>query len=437
MLPSNWLHLVKGLAALAAAIGIVSLVLIYFFPAPPAKLVLATGAAGQTYDTLGRRYREQLARSHVQVEIRRTNGIVENLALLNDPKSGVHAAFMQGGISNNKLSPNILSLGRIGYQPFWMFSKAADGLEDIRQLKGKRIAISFPGSGSRLVAEKILRTSGIDGGNSTLLASTAKDATEALNAGKIDALFLIFAPDAPLLHALLTNPHFKLMSFAEAEALTRIYPFLVRLNLPKASIDFERTIPAADTVIIGMTNSVLVRSDIHPAFVDLLAGVMFEEHSEAGLFQQAGEFPTSIDPEYQVAQSARDFYKTGPTFLNRYLPFWMVTHFHRLFAVLLAVAVIVVPIFNLAPRLYQWFLQNRANKIYRRLRLIENELQGQLTPNELMALQADFDGIVRMTYILPMRHSDLFFGLNLHIEGMRERLAARVVDVRLQVAKAG
>jgi hypothetical protein len=34
----------------------------------------------------------------------------------------------------------------------------------------------------------------------------------------------------------------------------------------------------------------------------------------------------------------------------------------------------------------------------------------------------DFDNIVRMARILPMRHSDLFFDFNRHIESTRTRL---------------
>jgi hypothetical protein len=54
-----------------------------------------------------------------------------------------------------------------------------------------------------------------------------------------------------------------------------------------------------------------------------------------------------------MAPAARDFYKNGPSFLNRYLPIWMVAHVQRLLAVLLAAGVIVYPLFNFAPKLYQ------------------------------------------------------------------------------------
>jgi hypothetical protein len=70
---------------------------------------------------------------------------------------------------------------------------------------------------------------------------------------------------APILKSLLNNPRARAMSFTEAEALTRILPSLVRLVLPPAVIDFEMKIPATELILIGSSNVVLVRKDIHPA----------------------------------------------------------------------------------------------------------------------------------------------------------------------------
>jgi TRAP-type uncharacterized transport system substrate-binding protein len=76
-----------------------------------------------------------------------TKGAVENLKLLDDPKSGVTEGVLQGGISDRTQSPDLLSLGRINYQIYWVFSNASANLEDLRQLKGKRVALGPQGSG--------------------------------------------------------------------------------------------------------------------------------------------------------------------------------------------------------------------------------------------------------------------------------------------------
>jgi hypothetical protein len=226
------------------------------------------------------------------------------------------------------------------------------------------------------------------------------------------------------------------MSIPRAEAFTRIFPDLVRLVLPEGVIDFDRNIPPIDVTLIAVTNRLLIRSDLHPEIVYLLLQTMIEEHGQPGLFQRAGEFPTQTDPEYPMAASAADFYKNGPSFLQRHLPLWMVTHVQRLLAVSLAAAAIFFPLFNFAPRLYLWFLQSHINNLYRRLRAVEKDLKAELVAAQVVALQTDLESIDRAASILPMRHSDLFFDLKRHIDLTRAHLASRLLEARGQIARA-
>lgn len=437
MLGSSRRQLVKGLAAIVCTVGVSWLVLEYFVPSPPAEFTIATGSPNQTYEAIGKRYREILARSHVTVDVRNTPGSVDNLKLLNDPTSGVQVGIVQGGVGNIDKSPNLLSLGRVTYQFFWIFYRGTETLDDVRQLKGKSIALGLKGSGGRVLAEDILRLGGVHSGNTTLLAQTVPQATEALNSGKIDAMFLTIAADSPLLRSLLNNPDLRLMSLARAEALPRIYPYLVRLVVPQGLFDWERNIPATEVTIVATTLNVMVRKDFHPALIGLLAQAMVEVHGRPGIFQQAGEFPTLTDPEYPVSEIARDFYKDGPSFLNRYLPFWMTSYAKRTIAVLVAVFAIILPLFNYLPRLYRWFVRERILKLYRRLRIVEKGLHAELTASQIIDLQNDLESIERAVGILgvPNRFSDLFFSLKDHIDLTRTRLASSLAEVRSQTNK--
>lgn len=437
MLGLSHRELIKGLAAILCIAGISWFALEYFVPAPPAEFTIVTGSPNQTYEAIGKRYREILARSHVKVEVRNTPGAVENLKLLNDPKSGIQVGIVQGGVGNSDKSPDLLSLGRVTYQFFWIFYRGTETWDDVRQLKGKRIALGLEGSGGRVLAEDILKLGGVNSNNTTLLAHTVPEATKALNSGEIDAMFLTIAADLPLLRSLLNNPDLRLMSLARAEALPRIYPYLVRLVVPQGLFDWERNIPATEVTIVATTLNVMVRKDFHPALIALLAQAMVETHGRAGVFQQAGEFPTLTDPEYPVSEIARDFYKDGPSFLNRYLPFWMTSYAKRTIAVLVTAFAIVLPLFNYLPRLYQWFIRERVLKLYRRLRIIEQGLHTELTISQVIGLQQDLENIERAVGILgvPNRFSELFFSLKVHIDLTRTHLTSRLAKVRSQTAK--
>ena len=117
---SRW-YLLKVLAAVLCVVGIVWLGLARFIPAPPAKFSIATGGRNQIYKSIANRYRDILARSHVDVELKLTKGAVENIELLNDPTSGVKVGIAQGGLSDSSRSPDLQSLGRINYQVYWIF----------------------------------------------------------------------------------------------------------------------------------------------------------------------------------------------------------------------------------------------------------------------------------------------------------------------------
>jgi hypothetical protein len=339
-------------------------------------------------------------------------------------------------MGNGEQAPGLLSLGRINYQIFCVFYRAAEVLDDLTELKGKRIAAGTVGTGSRVVTENVLGISGVNAENSILLPLAGQAAVNALIDGRADAAIIGLESDSPLIQSLLRESRIRLLSVTRAEALTRFFPSLVRLVLPQGAIDFERKIPASDIVLYASTNAVLVRNDLHPAHISLLAQALFETHDKPGLFQRTGEFPTQTDPEFPMSQSAVDFYKNGPSFLNRYLPFWMVSHVQRLLAVLLAAGVIVYPLFSFAPKLYRWFLQDRMRKLYRRLRIVEKTMKENLTASQLAALQSDLEAIGRVSAILPMRHSETYFGLKRDIDATHIHLASRLVEARGQPANA-
>ncbi len=425
-------HLFMALAVTVCVVGIVWLALAILIPAPPSKITIAGSFKGGHYQSLALRYKAILARAHVAVDVRTTGGAVENLKLLNDRNSGIQIAFVQGGVANGDQAPDLLSLGRIDYQVFWLFYHADETLSDLTELRGKRIAVGPLGSGTRIVSQKILEVGGVTSENTTLVNLTPQRAAEALSDGSIDAVFLNFSPDSPILDGLLKNPKFRPMSFSDAEALTRIFPFLVRLVMPRGVIDYQNKVPAADVILIATTNAVLVRKEIHPAIIDLLAQTIMEVHSSPGIFQRIGEFPTQADPEYPMAEEARDFYRNGPSLLNRYLPFWITNYVKRGIALLVAVIAIIIPMFSYGPNLYRWLVQYRMRTLYRRLRVIEATLQTAATAPEIAALEGEVESLDRAIHGLgvPMKHSDLYFTLKSHLNLVRIRVGSRHTELR-------
>jgi hypothetical protein len=113
--------LLRALVAIICLAGAVWLVVAYFNPAPPSTITIATGPKGGAYEFFAQQYREKLARAHVTLNIRITDGTSENLRLLEDPKSDVQVAFLVGGASNSQQAPGLLSLGASTTRCFGFF----------------------------------------------------------------------------------------------------------------------------------------------------------------------------------------------------------------------------------------------------------------------------------------------------------------------------
>jgi TRAP-type uncharacterized transport system substrate-binding protein len=415
--------LLKGLLVTLCLLAAIWLALAYFIPAPPSKITIATGIKGTTFQYFGERYREKFARAGVKVELRETAGGFENSKLLQDPNSGVDIAMVSGGVSDGSQSPNVLSAGMMFAAPSWLFYSSAETLDDLPQLKGKRIAIGPEGSGVRHTAERILGKANVTSKTATLLPYAGDAAVDALNDGRADAVFIASGPEAPAIKALLKNPRVRLMDISTADAFTRIFPSVYRFVLPKGAIEMDPPNPPNDVTLIGEPGKVLFRDSLHPAIIQLLAKTMKEEHDKVGLLQRIGDFPTSVDPEYPMSQIVVDYYKNGPSFLQGYLPFWMTIYAQRLIAFLVAALAIILPVFSFAPRIYGWFVQDQLRKLYRRLRRVENALQAKLTGSQIDALQSELAEIDRAAAGISMRNSDLYFMLRYHLDRAGARLA--------------
>jgi TRAP-type uncharacterized transport system substrate-binding protein len=418
-------QLFKGLVAAVGVLSIVSLALIYFLPSPPSKVVMATAFKGGAFEYYGRQYRDVFARFHIELEPRETAGADENIKLLLDPNSDVEIALVVGGVSDGKHAPGLLSLGTIYNNPFWLFYSSNEAFDRLSQFKGKRIAVGPVGSGTRLSAEHILGKGGVNSETATLLPFAATAAVEALNDGKVDAVWILGTPEASAIQSLLHNPNVRLMSFPNAEAFTIIFPDLVRLVLPRGVIDIDRNIPANDVPLIGTTAKVLVRGDLHPEIVQLLLQTMVELHGGRQIFQRSGEFPSATDTEYPVASAAIDFYKNGPSFMQRHVPLWLSVHAQRAIAVLVAAIALGLPTARLLPLAYNWIMRRRLFYWYAQLKALEASFDGPMAKH-LSEKRAEIERIEEaVSHIsFPLTFSDQLYNLRSHIEIVRRKIAS-------------
>src|SRR5262249_51047626 len=137
------------------------------YSAPPSEITFSTGPDGSVFYKNAMKYKKIIEEKGVKVNVVTSEGSLQNLQRLIDPKSKVAVAFSQGGITTNGVD-KLVALGSVSYQPLFVFYRGKP-FDLISDLSGKIIAIGPEGSGTRKFALSILELNGIKPGGKTQL----------------------------------------------------------------------------------------------------------------------------------------------------------------------------------------------------------------------------------------------------------------------------
>jgi TRAP transporter TAXI family solute receptor len=395
-------------------------------PAPPKRIIISTASKTGGYFATGTRYASILKRSGITLDVVTSAGSGENVKRLLDDKSGIQVALLQGGTATTKEAPGVISLGRVYLEPLWVFYRGLDTIDRLTQIRGRRVIVGPEGSGTRQLALDLLKPNLVTAENTTLLPLSGTDAIEAISKGTADVAFFTSSPSSPQIQTLMRTPDLRLMHFAQAEAYTRLFPYLSNVTLPKGAMDLEKEIPAQDTSLIAPMAALVVREDLHPALVGLLVEAAKEVHGPGGMFNRIGEFPKTVDPEFEMSEDALRFYKNGATFLQRHLPFWLATFIERMVVMILPLATVLIPIFKGGPAVFRWRVRQKILRWYARLRLLDQRLTTDVSQAHLVAYTAEIEDIeqaVKRTAI-PLNYADQYYSLRAAIDLVRQRIAA-------------
>ena len=408
------------------SITLVSLLLIYYFvrPIPPDTLNMTTGMEGGSFVVFAERYRQVLARDGIQVNLIPSSGVVENLRLLSDESHGVDASFVQGAIGKGEIAANLMSLGSLTYTPLWVFYRGDETLDDLSQLRGKRISIGPKGSGIQKLSLSLLRAANAADPPSVLYEYSYTASMEAIMAGRVDAVMAFGSADSQMVTKLLHAQGIKLMNFSQAEAYTRHFPALSHVILPRGVLSLPKRFPPSDIHLLSPTANLIVRRSMHPALVYLLLKASTEIHSGAGWVHKAGEFPSLNKQDYPVSEQAERFYKSGGSFLYHTLPFWAATFIDRMILILIPLGILMFPVIGIMPRIYTWRNRSKYYRWYRELSNIEKELLEHPQPEMLQSFRANLDRIEKAVgdIHVSVGFYDQVFTLKEHIQMVRQKL---------------
>lgn len=443
-------------------------------PMVPGRIVMATG--NPIYHGLAETYRADIERNGVTLELRRDLEGFDTLKALVDPNSPVNAGFVKGGVVGSMQGrlagtkskdwregelEKLRSIGRLMYEPIWVFTRGDMPIASLRDLAGKRVLVGTRQSGARRLALQLLRANGLETRTNippgvtvdparrvtTLEEELTADASQ-FKAGTADAAILISAPDTERMQKLLREPNIRLMNFEEeAMAYSNRFPAIGKVVLPTGSVEFSPLIPSADITLLATTTALVVRANMDPALVNLLTHAVlnhprsgFDAAGDPILFHKAAEFPSVNDPEFQVSKDARLIHKSGelPLILRLVAPAnqrfgisfsitaFMSAHGAKL-VLFIPVIAVLLPLMRALPSVYNWIVRRRLLYWYRQLKLLERQVDSAEAFAHVEQSRAEverIDAAVRRIRV-PLAYSDRVYDLRGHIDLVRKQLDAR------------
>ncbi len=413
-----------GVFGPAIVITLAALGVTYHFvqPAPPKHIVMAAGSESGVYYYYARAYRDRLAREGITVTLQVTRGSLDNIRMLQDGRADV--GFVQSGTTGDIDAPDLRSLASLYFEPVWLFVRDDLALKRLGDLKGRRVAVDQEGSGTRPVALQLLADSGLGPQDLEAEPVGGEDAARALREGRLDAAFFVMAAQAPGVHDLLRAPGIHLFSMDRPAAYGLQHRFLSRLVLPEGAIDLPADLPPADTILLASAANLVVREDFHPALAELFLRAAKEFHGEPGLFEEAGEFPSRKYLEFPLSDAARRYFESGPSFLQRYLPFWAANLIDRLKILILPLVTLAYPFFKIIPPAYSWRMRSRIDRWYKELHALEASVEHPPSREEVSRRLSELDRIEWKVQRLamPIAYSNQLYTLRLHITMLRAEL---------------
>ena len=285
----------------------------------------------------------------------------------------------------------IESLGALYLEPFWVFASAESRIDDEPDLEGLVVFAGREGSGTRVLAEALLRVNGLEEVQIVELdEEPSEDAVaELFRAGEAEAMFTMGSPMSPIIRGLLLDGRFRPISLDRAEAYDRRFDFITSVTLPEGTVDLATNVPSEDLKLIASSIQLVAPEDLNPVLVDALLDAATEVHKGSTVFSARGSYPNGDPASLPLDPTAERFYSEGFAKWRSYVPFALATWIDRFALAFGALAAAAVAL-SILPQIIAWPFGLLLNRLSKRIVKVEQALAGGSSQEQLLA---DLDAI--------------------------------------------
>ena len=251
---------------------------------------IATGGTGGVYYPYGgglaKVLNESLPGIRASAEV--TAASVDNLKLIRDGKADIAFALADtvadaaAGRSAFKESPVAVAALAVLYANYThLVTLASSGITTVADLRGKRVSTGSPGSGTEVIAFRVLRAAGLDPATDvTHQGLGASESADSLKDGKIDAFFWSGGLPTAAVQDLSHSPGISVRLIPTGDLVSA-------LQRDHGALYFPLTIPAGaypgvavSVPVVGVANVLVVNRSMPEQLAYDITRVLFEKQSE-------------------------------------------------------------------------------------------------------------------------------------------------------------
>ena len=253
-------------------------------PGADGSLSIATGGTGGVYYPYGGGMGTVLSENleGVTATVQETNASVDNILLVQD--GGADIAFALGDTTADAVAGvaqfegrevTICSLGKLYNNFTQAVSTSGTGIRTVADMRGKRVSVGSPGSGTEVIALRLLEAAGLNPDTDIQRSQLGVGETaQALRDGTIDAGFWSGGLPTGALVDLASTGQMVLIPTAEyTEALAQQFgPYYQTAEIPTGTYQGQ-TEPSSQVVV---PNVLVVRSDMPEQLQQDITRTIFE-----------------------------------------------------------------------------------------------------------------------------------------------------------------
>jgi uncharacterized protein len=248
----------------------------------PKFISIVTGGTGGTYFPLGGTFAQIITdETGIQTNAETSGASAENMNTLKDGNAEI--AFTQTDIASyakeGKLMfegnaiDNVSAIGTLYPETIQIVTTAKSGIKSVEDLKGKKVSVGAPGSGTAPNAEQILEVHGLTFDDIQKQDLSFDESTAGIQDGTIDAAFVTSGTPTGAVEGLSATEDVVIVPIAQdkIDALIEKYQYYVQDEVPAGTYKLAEAVPT-----VAVQAMLAVANDLSEDIVYDITKAIFE-----------------------------------------------------------------------------------------------------------------------------------------------------------------